>query len=49
MLGRLVVLDDRVHVEIGRDILVDPPQDTQELLVPVTGFALGHHRISGQA
>ena len=37
------VVDDQVHVEFGRDLLVDPPQETQELLVPVPGFALGDH------
>ena len=47
VLVRAVVVDDQVHVELGRDLLVDPPQETQKLLVPVPGFALGDHRTSG--
>ena len=36
-----------MHSELGRHLLVDPPQETQELLVPVPGFALGDHRTGG--
>jgi hypothetical protein len=32
------VVDDQVHIALGRHLLFDPPQDTQELLVPVPGF-----------
>jgi hypothetical protein len=42
-----VVVDDHEHVEIWRDLLFNPPQETQELLVPVPGFALGGHRTGG--
>ncbi len=42
-----VTVDDQVHVEFERDLLVHPPQETQELLVPVPGFALGDHRTGG--
>jgi hypothetical protein len=43
-----VVINDQVLVELGRDLLLDPPLETQELLVPVPGFALGDHRTDGQ-
>ena len=32
---------------ISGGILFDPPQETQELLVPMPGFALGDHRTGG--
>ena len=47
MLVSAVVVDDQVHVELGWDLLVDPPQETQKLLVPVPGLALGDHRTGG--
>jgi len=36
-----VTVDDRVHVELGRDLLVDDPQEAQKLLVPLRGLAPG--------
>ena len=47
VLESAIVVDDQVHVELGGNFLVDPPQETQELLVTVPGFALGDHRTSG--
>ena len=44
MLVALVVDDDEVQIEILRQLLVDPPQEAQELLVHVPKFALGDHR-----
>jgi hypothetical protein len=41
------VVDDQMHSELGRHLLVDPPQETQKLLVPVPGFPLGDHRTGG--
>jgi len=39
-----VVIDDQVQRQILGHLLVDPPQEAQELLVPVPGLALGDHR-----
>jgi hypothetical protein len=42
-----VVVDDQVHLEFGRDLLVNPPQETQNPLLPVPGLAFGDHRTCG--
>ena len=42
-----VVVDNQVHVELGRVLFIDPPQEAQELLVAVPGFALGDHLTGG--
>ncbi len=47
MLVSAGVVVDQVHVEVVRDILVDSSEETQELLVPVPGLALGDHRTGG--
>jgi len=47
MLVSAEVVDEQVHVELGRDLLVVPPLETQELLVPVPGLALRDHRTVG--
>jgi hypothetical protein len=44
VLVNAVVVDDQMHVELAWYFLVDPPKETQELLVPVPGFALGDFR-----
>ena len=47
MLVSTVVVDDQVHVKLGRDFTINPPEETQELLVPMPGFALSDHRTGG--
>lgn len=40
MFVRGVVVDDEMDVELGWHFLVDVPQEAEELLMPMTGFAL---------
>ena len=42
-----VVVADQMHIEFRRHIRFDVPQEGQEHLVPVFGFALGRHRTVG--
>ena len=41
------IVDDQVHIELGRHLLFDPSQETKELLVSVPGFALSDHQTGG--
>ena len=41
------VVDDQVHIELGRHLLFDSSQETQDLLMSVPGFALSDHRTGG--
>src|ERR1700727_3016228 len=43
MLVATVVVDDAVHVKVGRHCLVDFTQERQELLMPMTRLAGGEH------
>lgn len=47
MLVSTVVVDAQAHVEFARDFLINPSQETQELMVPVPGLAHGDHRTVG--
>ncbi len=42
-----VVVDDQVQIHIFGHLLVDPPQEAQELLLPVPGLAFGDQRTGG--
>ena len=42
-----VVIDGQVQLQILGHLLVDPPQEAQELLVPVPWLELGDHRTGG--
>ena len=42
-----VVVDDQVQIELLWHLLIDPSQDAQEHLVPVSGLAFGDYRTGG--
>ena len=43
MLVRGVVVDDEMNIEVHGDVGLDVAQELEELLVTMTGLALGHH------
>ncbi len=43
MLMRGVVVDDEMNIEVSGDVGLDGAQELKELLVTMTGLALGHH------
>jgi hypothetical protein len=40
-----VVVDDQVQIELLGLLILDPPQEAQELLLPMPMLAFGDHRI----
>lgn len=42
-----IVVDDQVHIEVGRNVRFDVAQKAQELLVPMAWLALGDHAAIG--
>ncbi len=43
LLMRGVVVDDEMNIEVSGDVGLDGAQELKELLVTMTGLALGHH------
>ncbi len=43
LLMRGVVVDDEMNIEVSGDVGLDVAQELKELLVTMTGLALGHH------
>jgi hypothetical protein len=43
-----VVVDDQVQIELLGLLILDPPQEAQELLLPMPRLAFGDHRIGEQ-